>query len=263
MEIGYIGSVGRHLRIQRNINQFIYPGGKSSSSLPNAIDCKRIHTGRLSGNIAYVDSDSYSDYNALWFTMRKALSHGIQVNSTYTWSKSMDVNSLGSQGGYNLQNNFDPHGNYGLSDFDARNHFVFSGTWELPFRGNRLKEGWLLANITQLQSGNPLNVTTTSTYNGVTARFVPQCIPGPNSQPEEVQFWPLVTLRSSTARRAPPSLPDAPSTRNLPDSETSPAMRLTGPGFADTDLSLQKTTRHPPSPFLWCCASIPSIFSTM
>ncbi len=71
-------------------------------------------------------------------------------------------------------------GNYGLSDFDVRNHFVFSGTWDLPFRGNRLKDGWLLANITQLQGGNPLNVTTTSTYNGVAATIRPTVI-GPYS----------------------------------------------------------------------------------
>ena len=33
----------------------------------------------------------------------------------------------------------------------------------LPFHGNRLKEGWLLADVTQIQGGNPLNVVTSST----------------------------------------------------------------------------------------------------
>ena len=79
----------------------------------------------------------------------------------------MDLNSLGSQGGYTLQDNFKPKGDYGRSDFDARNHFAFSGIWNLPFKGNRLVDGWMLANIMQLQSGNPQNVTTTSTYNEI------------------------------------------------------------------------------------------------
>ena len=178
MQIGYIGSEGKHLRIERNFNQFIYPNGKATRPYPTLSSTSPIRPGSGLGNIGYQDSDSLSDYNALWFTIRKALSHGISFNSTYAWSKSMDLNSLGSQGGYTLQNNFNPKGDYGLSDFDARNHFVFSGTWNLPFHGNsllssRLVEGWMLANITQLQSGNPLNVTTTSTYNGVSGTIRP------------------------------------------------------------------------------------------
>ena len=57
-----------------------------------------------------------------------------------------------------------------------RNHFVFSGIWNLPFHGNRLTEGWLLANITQLQSGNPMNVVTASTYNGTSGTIRPTLI---------------------------------------------------------------------------------------
>ena len=42
------------------------------------------------------------------------------------------------QGGYSFQNNSNPRGNYGFSDFDTRNHFVFSGTWNLPFTATAL-----------------------------------------------------------------------------------------------------------------------------
>jgi hypothetical protein len=241
MEMGYIGSVGRHLRIQRNLNQFIYPGGAQTRPFATVSTASAIKPGAALGNIAYIDSDSYSDYNALWVTVRKALSHGVQVNSTYTWSKSMDVNSLGSQGGYNLQNNFDPHNNYGLSDFDVRNHFVFSGTWDLPFRGNRLKEGWLLANITQLQGGNPLNVTTTSTYNGNTGTIRPTVI-GPFSTGRGALLAtgnvPFINGSACAKMVAGCSFYAQPAgfgnlARNA----------LTGPGFADTDFSLQKTTK--------------------
>lgn len=47
---------------------------------------------------------------------------------------------------------------YGLSDFDTRNRFVFNGLYELPFKGNRLVEGWRFSGILTLQSGNPLNI---------------------------------------------------------------------------------------------------------
>jgi hypothetical protein len=45
-----------------------------------------------------------------------------------------------------------------LSDFDARHRFVISGLYELPFKGNQLKEGWQLSFVTQSQSGNPVTL---------------------------------------------------------------------------------------------------------
>jgi hypothetical protein len=240
MEIGYIGSQGKHLRIQRNFNQFIYPNGKAIRPFAALSLTSPIRPGSGLGNIAYIDSDSLSNYNALWFTMRKTLSHGVQINSTYAWSKSMDLNSLGSQGTYTLQNNFNPKGDYGLSDFDARNHFVFSGVWNLPFHGNRLVEGWLLANIIQLQSGNPMNVLTNSTYNGGTT--IRPTLVGPystgrgatlaNGNVSFIHGTACATLIAGCSFYAQPT-----GFGNLHRNA------LTGPGFADTDLSLEKTTR--------------------
>lgn len=241
MEMGYIGSQGKHLRIQRNINQFLYPGGVATRPFASLSTASSIRPSSGLGNIAFIDSDSLSNYNALWFTIRKSLSHGIQVNSTYTWSKSQDLNSLGSQGRYTLQNNFNPKRDYGLSDFDARNHFVFSGTWNLPFHGNRLVEGWLLANITQLQSGNPLNVVTPSTYNGVAGTVRPSLVGqyttgrGAILSNGNVQFihgTACATLTPGCTFFAQPT-----------GFGTLRRNALTGPGFADTDLSLEKTTR--------------------
>lgn len=240
-EAGYMGSEGKHLRVERNLNQFIYPSGAAVRPYPKLSASSSIKPGSALGNIGYVDSDSLSDYNAFWFTLRKALSHGIELNSTYTWSKSMDLNSLGSQGGYVLQNNFDPKSNYGLSDFDARNHFVFSGTWNLPFHGSRLVDGWLLANITQLQSGNPLNVVTTSTYNGVSGTIRPTVI-GPystgvgsilaNGNVHFINGTACSTVVSGCSFYAQPT--------GFGDLHRN---SLTGPGFADTDQSLEKTTK--------------------
>ena len=242
MEIGYIGSEGKHLRIERNINQYNYTAaGTAVRPYPTLSATSTIRPGSGLGNIAYIDSDSLSNYSALWFTVRKALSHGLQVNSTYTWSKSQDLNSLGSLGGYTLQNNFNPQGDYGLSDFDTRNHFVFSGTWNLPFHGNRLAEGWLLANITQLQSGNPMNVVTPSTYNGVSGTVRPTLVGNystgrgatlSNGNVSFINGTACATLVAGCSFYAQPagfgSL-----RRNA----------LTGPGFADSDVSLEKTTR--------------------
>ena len=115
------------------------------------------------GNITYNDYIGMSNYNAMWVTFRQSLRGGLEFNTTYTYSKSMDQNS---QSGNGVQDNTNTAGSYGLSDFDVRHHFVFSGIWTLPFHGNRLKEGWLFADVTQIQGGNPLNVVTGSTLYG-------------------------------------------------------------------------------------------------
>lgn len=240
-ELGYIGSEGKHLRIERNINQYIYSTGTSTRPYAALSATSPIRPASALGNIGYIDSDSLSDYNALWFTVRKALSHGVEFDSTYTWSKSMDLNSLGSEGGYSLQNNFNPKGDYGPSDFDARDHFVFSGTWNLPFHANRFVDGWMLANITQLQSGNPLNVATTSTYNGVSGTIRPTLI-GPyttgvgsilaDGNVSFIHGTACATVVSGCSFYAQPA-----GFGNLHRNA------LSGPGFADADVSLEKTTQ--------------------
>jgi hypothetical protein len=242
MELGYIGSQGKHLRIQRNFNQFIYPNGTATRPYAALSATSPIRPGSGLGNIAYVDSDSLSNYNALWFTVRKTLGHGIQINSSYVWSKSQDLNTLGSQGTYTLQNNFNPKGDYGLSDFDARNHFAFSGVWYLPFHGNRLVDGWLLANITQLQSGNPMNVITTSTYNGVANTIRPTLLGrystgrGPTLANGNVPFI------TGTAC-ATPTVVGCTFYAQPAGFGTLRRNALTGPGFADSDVSLEKSTK--------------------
>jgi hypothetical protein len=246
LQIGYIGSLGRHLRIQRNLNQPNYPAGPAGTPVrpfASVSPSSTIRPGAGLNNIAYIDSDSYSDYNALFVTVRKALSHGLQINSTYSWSKSLDLNSLGSQGTYTLQDNNNPRGDYGLSDFDARNHFVFSGTWSLPFHGNRLAEGWLLANITQLQSGNPLNVTTTSIFNGIAGTIRPTLLGSYSTGRGAILAnGNIPFIRGTSCAGAVPT-PGCTFYAQPVGFGTLRRNALTGPGFADTDLSLEKTTR--------------------
>jgi len=152
--IGYFGSKGTHLNLAVNTNQFVNgvrPFPKLSASSP-------ILPGTPLGNVTDNISTGNSNYNALWVTTTKRLSFGLQFNASYTWSKSLDYNSLSFQNRVVIQNSLDPRGDYGRSDFDTRHRFVFSGLYQLPFHGNRLKDGWQLSSILQLQTGNPLTV---------------------------------------------------------------------------------------------------------
>ncbi len=155
---GYFANKGTDLNVARNYNQPInglrpYPALSASSP---------IDPGKPLGNIIVYESDANSSYNALWLTAQKRFSSGLQFNTNYTWSKSIDENSRNVEG-LVIQDSYNIHGDRGLSDFDARNRFVLSSVYDLPFKGNRFVEGWEFSMIEQIQSGNPINFHTTNT----------------------------------------------------------------------------------------------------
>ncbi|HVF41486.1 MAG TPA: carboxypeptidase regulatory-like domain-containing protein [Pyrinomonadaceae bacterium] len=152
--VGYFGSKGTHLRLTRNLNQLLPNGARPfprvSLSSPVSANVPLL-------NVTEREGSGNSSYNALWVTAQKRLSRGLQFNASYTLSKSIDYNSQSSQG-VTVQDSYNLRGDRGLSDFDARHRFVFSGLYELPFHGNQLVEGWELTTIVQSQSGNPVNL---------------------------------------------------------------------------------------------------------
>jgi Carboxypeptidase regulatory-like domain/TonB dependent receptor len=157
--VGYFGSKGTHLRILRNINQ----AGAGKQPFAAVSPSSPIRPGTtLGSNLNDIDSGSNSNYNALWLTVTKRLSHNFQFDTSYTYSKSLDDNSLTSITTPSVQDSFNIRSDYGPSDFDARHRVVLSGIYDLPFKGHRAVEGWELGLIFQAQSGNPLNIITSN-----------------------------------------------------------------------------------------------------
>ncbi|MGB7847915.1 MAG: TonB-dependent receptor [Candidatus Acidiferrum sp.] len=168
IEVAYVGMKATHLQLTENINQPLvtngfYGGTKRFPTLPLSspilpAQCQAPHPAcAYNSTINQVNSVGNSNYNALWVTVNKHLSHGLELVGSYTYSKSLDYNSLSTGETYIIQNSYDPRADYGPSEFDARHRFVLSGIYELPFKRNRLVSGWQLGIITQAQSGNPVN----------------------------------------------------------------------------------------------------------
>jgi hypothetical protein len=167
--IGYYGSTGHHLLIVTDPNQANGPTNAPSPRpyLKLAADSPIDPGVSIASNITERNSIGYSNYNATWITLSKVMSNGLQFNMNYEWSKSLDINSLGSQGGAVLPDSNNPSENYGLSDFDVRHHFAANAIYALPFKGNRLVSGYRLESIFQYQTGNPVNIVASSDgYNG-------------------------------------------------------------------------------------------------
>jgi hypothetical protein len=182
--VGYFGSRGKDLRISRNLNQPVN-GVRPYAALSSS---SAILPGALLGNITQVESTGFSSYHALWLSATKRLSRGILFDASYTWSKSLDTNSLNSSG-FVVQDSYDIPNQYGLSDYDARHRFMLSATYALPFTGHWATRGWQAAVIVQSQSGNPVNiVTSNSTLNGTPNTVRPDVV-GPIRIIGSVDQW--------------------------------------------------------------------------
>ncbi len=120
-----------------------------------------------------------SSYHALQFTLRHPNSHGLTVDASYTFSKSIDMSSTversnefsaDSFGGTGIQNSWNPKLNKAVSDFDTRNLVTVDWVYALPVgRGkaalssvNPLVDafvgGWQWSGLSRWASGLPFSL---------------------------------------------------------------------------------------------------------
>lgn len=233
-QLAYVGSHGVHLRLSLNENQPINGVRPYAALSPTSA----IDPSKGLGNIQEYDSIGTSHYNALWATVTKRFQNGLQFNTSYTWSKSTDLNSLSSQG-IILQNSYNPANNYGPSDFDVRDRWVFSGIYALPFHRNLLVSGWQTSAIVQMQTGNPLSVVTTSALNGTVGTVRPD-VSGPvHTELKQVSRGAVQYLPQSLCYNPTPGCLFSSNGKHFGDLSRN---SIFGPGFEDVDFSLEKNT---------------------
>jgi len=171
--VGYFGSHGDRQRIPINLNQFTTPGG-TTRPYPKLSATSPILPGAALGNITEATSLGWSNYKGLWVTANHHLSHGLQISGSYTLAKSTDTNSY--DGTLTAQDNTNLAGSVGASDFDVRHRVSVNASYELPFHGNRLKDGWQIVVVEQAQTGNPFNIVTNITTITGTATVRPDLV---------------------------------------------------------------------------------------
>jgi hypothetical protein len=227
---GYYGSKGTALNIERNYNQLV----NGARPIPALSASSPISPGLPLGNILVYESDGNSNYNGLWVTAKKRLAQGLQFNTSYTWSHSIDDNSRNNQG-LVIQDSNNLAGDRGNSDFDVRQRVVISGVYALPFKGNRLKEGWEISLIEQAQTGSPLNFHTSNAAFTGSANLRPNVVGVP-----QVGFSPATngSATSITYIENPSVFVNQGNAfGNLGRNA------ITGPGFFNFDMAVVKNTR--------------------
>jgi hypothetical protein len=247
VSIGYYGSLGRHLRMTENINQLSATPAPQTRNFTKLAANSPIDPGAsLNTNVFQASSNGTSNYNGLWLNFRKETTKGLTLNATYQYTKSLD---LGSTAGTQYTDITQPALNYARSDFDTRNRISANVVYLLPFKGNRLIEGFQVSGIEQWQTGNPLNITTGSTYTGTAGVQHPTLL-GPVKYAKQyvsnTVYWftpggttgtPGGTVCTNPANAGCEFYAPASGFGNMGRNGA------TGPGFADTDVSLSKLTR--------------------
>jgi Carboxypeptidase regulatory-like domain len=167
LNVSYVGSHGTGLSFPTNINQV--PESKlSQHDNPSGRPYPQFQG--ISGNTY----NAISNYNSLQLAAERRLASGWSFSANYTWShflNDQDSAGWGSHvGPQNYQNAYDPHVNYGPSNFDVRHSFKSSAVYQLPFGRKRqflnknsavdaMVGGWQLSITYVAHTGNPFTVT--------------------------------------------------------------------------------------------------------
>lgn len=186
LEVAYVGTRGRNLIRDLAINQARL--ASPESPIINAVTGQAITTntpaatnvalrapfqGVEVGNFLQIQSTAESSYNSLQVSLTQRLSKGSQFLASYTFGKSIDNASGGSDSTGEVRdtiniagNQLDSRANRGLSDFDRKHRFVLSYLLDLPrldFAKRSKTAGlifanWQVATIITAMSGLPIDI---------------------------------------------------------------------------------------------------------
>ena len=212
VQVSYVGQKTDHLMTIALINQKVLQGNGVIAPSPYLNPTLQ---GEI-GQARLTNSTGYSNYNALQASFQKRLSHGLEFQANYTWSKCMgnssgffyqygDTNAGLTQAGNNhafFQNTYDPAADYGRCDQNITNGFNGFVTYDLPFgRGrmfgsniNRAADlvagGWQVNSIIQSHTGFP--VTAQANDNSGTTSGFPRanCNGAPVETPKQASTIP-------------------------------------------------------------------------
>jgi hypothetical protein len=168
IEVSYIGTSGHRLGVELDANQptvIVSNPGLRGSQAPN----QQIFPYPTWGNVDIGEFDGKSNFNGLVVSGRAHLSRHLSMNTSYTWSHSIDDTSsfLGTTFDSEIpaSSNAPLISQRGNSAFDQRQRFINAFVYDLPFKSanriaNEAISGWTVSGITNLTTGQPFTVLT-------------------------------------------------------------------------------------------------------
>jgi hypothetical protein len=242
LTVGYAGTRGVHLLAFHDFNAPIptINNGVMSFVHPNAANPKQLdqnpRPSPAFGSLDMSDTSSYSSYNGLQVGLQHRLSSDLVFQFSYTYSHCLDsAYTYGGLGFNNVTsantNPYDWNSDRGNCSYDLRHNISGNAVYVLPFKGNRLKEGWQLTAVQAWHTGVPFSLgegdqaNLGNNFDNPRPNVLPNCDVYAN---QNVHQWynPQCFVASAYGTVG-----------------TMGRNSLIGPGYVDTDLGILKTTR--------------------
>jgi hypothetical protein len=180
--VAYVGSRGIHQPFRVDEANLTIPMLTSAGYLWPQVDANGNLTSgpnagspptQLNTNFSSIRGMFYkgrSYYNALELQLARRMSHGLQMQSAFTWGRNIDTSSAtlaGDAFGNSISSlhYFDPRLTRGLADFNVGRTLVINGTWEVPGAkswsgpSKWVTNGWELGLIFTASDGVPFTPT--------------------------------------------------------------------------------------------------------
>jgi hypothetical protein len=174
LQIGYVGSQGRHLFHFRDLNQFNNVAGSTDScgngqSIGYGQQCFPTYSigSYLNIPLYYVnqiETSAFSNYNSAQATLKVQNWRGLTSTLNFTWAHSIDNASDGLDFVPNASqpdNSFNPRADHASSNFDVRQRLQWYWTYNFPKsqQAKWIANGWALDGMFNYATGQPYTVS--------------------------------------------------------------------------------------------------------
>jgi hypothetical protein len=174
LQIGYVGSQGRHLYHFRDLNQFNNVAGSIDScgngqSIAYGQQCFPTYSvgSYIDIPLYYVnqiETSALSNYNSAQASLKVQAWRGVTSTLNYTWAHSIDDASDGMDFVPNASqpdNSFNPRADRASSNFDVRQRLQWYWTYKLPKfqQAQWIANGWALDGMFNFATGQPYTVS--------------------------------------------------------------------------------------------------------
>jgi hypothetical protein len=195
--VSYVGSLGRHLARNRNLNQI--PIGVDTVNVAalagfvgtdkvdptnttpmcdaaGNCDVQRILMSNQKTNLFFLpyrgygtigvkENTSVASYNSLQVNFRHVVGHGLTFQAAYTWAKGIDDSSSTYSSSPNSVDDYNLSRWRAISDMNRAHMLMLNYVYDLPFFKNSsgpvksILGGWTISGITSFMTGQPVNFT--------------------------------------------------------------------------------------------------------
>jgi hypothetical protein len=162
LNLGYVGSLGRHQFLQPTANTAQVPGSGTLASRMQPFP-------QYGGPFSFDMNAGNASYNSLQAELKESLSHGLFFLASYTWSKALDIESSAQDG--SIEDFYHLRKDWGPSSFNRSQMLVFSGVYALPIGSGKaylsnpnafvqaIAGNWNISSVVSLISGAPFSAS--------------------------------------------------------------------------------------------------------